>query len=51
MMSTAPLHAARAGEPGFIRTADEVKLFYRDWGQGEPIVFLASWASPSDQWN
>jgi non-heme chloroperoxidase len=51
MMSTAPLHAARAGEPGFIRTADEVKLFYRDWGQGEPIVFLASWALPSDQWN
>jgi non-heme chloroperoxidase len=51
MMSTAPLQAARAGEPGFIRTADGVNLFYRDWGQGEPVVFVAGWSLPSDLWN
>ena len=51
MMSTAPLHAVRAGEPGFIRTADGVNLFYRDWGQGEPVVFVAGWSLPSDSWN
>ncbi len=50
-MSTTSLHAARAGEPGFVRTADGVNLFYRDWGQGEPIVFVASWSLPSDSWN
>ncbi len=50
-MSTTSLHAARAGEPSFVRTADGVNLFYRDWGQGEPIVFVASWSLPSDSWN
>jgi len=49
-MSTASLHAARAGEPGFVRTADGA-LFYRDWGEGEPVVFVASWSLPSDSWN
>ena len=49
--STAVPNAARAGEPGFIRTADGVNLFYRDWGQGEPVVFVASWSLPSDMWN
>jgi non-heme chloroperoxidase len=51
MISTAPLHAARAGDPGFVRTADGVSLFYRDWGQGEPVVFVAGWSLPSDSWN
>jgi non-heme chloroperoxidase len=51
MMSTASLQAARTGEPGFVRTADGVNLFYRDWGQGEPVVFVAGWSLPSDSWN
>lgn len=51
MTSTAPSHAAQAGEPGFVRTADGVNLFYRDWGQGEPVVFVSGWALPSDSWN
>ena len=42
---------ARSGEPGYIRTADGVSLFYRDWGRGEPVVFVASWSLPSDMWN
>ncbi len=53
-MSTAQAHPTRtgdAGEPSFIRTADGVGLFYRDWGQGEPVVFVASWSMPSDSWS
>lgn len=38
-------------EPNFIRTADGVNLFYRDWGDGKPVVFVGGWSLPSDQWN
>lgn len=53
-MSTAQAHPARvgeAGEPSFIRTTDGVNLFYRDWGEGPPVVFVASWSMPSDSWS
>jgi len=32
-------------------TADGTNLFYRDWGRGQPIVFLASWALDSRAWD
>ncbi|PRC94311.1 alpha/beta fold hydrolase [Solimicrobium silvestre] len=41
---------ATLGEPGFIRTTDNVNLFYRDWGVGETVVFLSGWAMSSDTW-
>jgi len=31
-------------------TTDGTTLFYRDWGHGQPIVFLASWALDSRAW-
>lgn len=31
-------------------TKDGATLFVRDWGTGEPIVFLAGWALCSDMW-
>jgi non-heme chloroperoxidase len=34
-----------------IRTADGTELFYRDWGAGIPVIFLAGWALPSDFWS
>jgi non-heme chloroperoxidase len=34
----------------FFRTADDVSLFYRDWGEGEPVVFCAAWALSSIAW-
>jgi non-heme chloroperoxidase len=37
-------------DPGYIRTVDNVRLFYRDWGTGAPIVFLSGWALTSDMW-
>src|SRR5215472_2877235 len=36
--------------PPSIVTKDGVGLFYRDWGTGAPIVFLAPWGLHSDCW-
>jgi hypothetical protein len=39
------------GRPvAFIDTRDGVGLFYRDWGTGNPLVFLAPWSMDSDWW-
>jgi pimeloyl-ACP methyl ester carboxylesterase len=39
------------GRPvAFIDTRDGVGLFYRDWGTGSPLVFLAPWGMDSDWW-
>lgn len=49
--AAAPPEAALTDvEPGFIRTTSGASLFYRDWGQGAPVLFLASWCLPSDSW-
>jgi non-heme chloroperoxidase len=37
--------------PNYVRTADNVALFYRDWGHGKPVLFIHGWAAPSDMWN
>jgi non-heme chloroperoxidase len=34
----------------FVRTADDVSLFFRDWGEGEPVVFCAAWALSGIAW-
>jgi pimeloyl-ACP methyl ester carboxylesterase len=34
-----------------IETSDGTHIFYRDWGRGRPIVFLASWSLPSESWD
>jgi len=39
-----------ACQPGYIWTADNVGLFYRDWGAGKPLLFLAGWTLSSDMW-
>ncbi len=31
-------------------TINDTELFYRDWGKGQPIVFLAGWGFNSDAW-
>ncbi|WGF88490.1 alpha/beta fold hydrolase [Marinivivus vitaminiproducens] len=33
-----------------VATSDGTNLFVRDWGGGQPIVFVASWSMPSDSW-
>jgi non-heme chloroperoxidase len=48
LQTTRPRGAATAVP--FVRTRDGLNLFYRDWGSGAPMVFLAAWALPSDMW-
>lgn len=35
----------------FVVTRDGVRLFYKDWGTGKPVVFMAGWALNADFWN
>src|SRR5262245_43989421 len=35
----------------YVATRDGQQLFYKEWGSGSPIVFLAAWALPSDMWD
>jgi pimeloyl-ACP methyl ester carboxylesterase len=34
----------------WVQTDDDVSLFLRDWGEGEPVVFCAAWALSSVAW-
>ena len=34
----------------YIRSADGVDLFYRDWGKGKPLLFLSGWTLSSPMW-
>lgn len=44
-------HGVLAATPNIVRTASGADLFYRDWGSGRPVVFLASWSMPSESWS
>jgi len=34
-----------------ITTKDGVEIFYKDWGQGQPIVFSHGWPLSADDWD
>jgi len=34
-----------------VTTEDGVQIFYKDWGQGQPIVFHHGWPLSSDDWD
>jgi non-heme chloroperoxidase len=34
----------------YTHTRDDVRLFYQDWGAGEPVVFLSAWSLSSKMW-
>lgn len=34
----------------FIRSKDSTNLFYKDWGEGSPVLFLANWGMGADMW-
>src|ERR1700709_2365633 len=36
---------------GVIKTNDGVEIFYKDWGQGQPIVFSHGWPLSADDWD
>ena len=39
-----------AGPGPFVATRDGTQLFFRDWGNGAPLVFVSGWALTSDCW-
>ena len=34
-----------------VETKDGVRIFYKDWGKGQPIVFSHGWPLSSDDWD
>lgn len=50
-------HSNREGIPemttGFVKTKDDVQIFYKDWGprNAQPIVFHHGWPLSSDDWD
>ena len=34
-----------------ITTPDGIKIFYKDWGKGQPLVFSHGWPLSSDDWD
>lgn len=33
------------------RTKQGIEIFYKDWGQGQPLVFSHGWATSADDWD
>jgi len=59
-LSGAPARAATPTRPAstqgdasmsYITTADGCRIFYKDWGSGQPIVFHHGWPLSSDDWD
>lgn len=46
----APPARAAVRRPTTVRAKDGTELFHRDWGEGAPVVFAASWALTSEMW-
>jgi non-heme chloroperoxidase len=36
---------------GTITTNDGVEIFFKDWGKGQPIVFIHGWPISADDWD
>jgi non-heme chloroperoxidase len=36
---------------GFVTTPDGVRIYYKDWGSGQPIVFSHGWPLSADDWD
>src|SRR4051812_42318088 len=34
-----------------IKTADGANIFYKDWGEGQPVVFSHGWPLNADAWD
>src|SRR6202030_3105728 len=35
----------------FVKTKDGVQIYYKDWGNGQPIVFSHGWPLSADDWD
>jgi non-heme chloroperoxidase len=48
--SSVPHHGADNGSSTIV-TADGTRIFYKDWGSGQPIVLSHGWPLTSDAWD
>jgi non-heme chloroperoxidase len=46
-----PNHSKESTTMSTINTKDGVEIFYKDWGQGQPIVFHHGWPLSCDDWD
>jgi non-heme chloroperoxidase len=44
-------HRKRSSMMGTITTTDGTEIFYKDWGNGQPVVFSHGWPLNADAWD
>ena len=35
----------------YLTTTDKTRLYYKDWGQGTPVIFIHGWPLTADSWD
>lgn len=45
------LNGKRTMSSNFVTTADGTRIFYKDWGTGQPLVFHHGWPLSADDWD
>jgi non-heme chloroperoxidase len=48
---SATIQAEKGGHMPTIKTRDGAKIFYKDWGKGQPVVFSHGWPLNADAWD
>lgn len=42
--------APRTPHAPFVTAEDGTQLYFKDWGEGRPVVFISSWSANADMW-
>jgi non-heme chloroperoxidase len=45
------MSAVTSGPMGSVTTKDGTRIFYKDWGSGQPVVFSHGWPLNADAWD